>query len=101
MLSNTPSYLELAGGYAAVQCSSRVGVFNRKSATEGAWFGVSNVCVSGVPLPKWHTSRIYKGHEDLSSCKAVLETIKFEEKPSCAKMDLKKFEFHFFCRIYI
>ena len=50
----------------------------------GVWFGASNVCVSGVadPLPKRHTSRICEGHEDLSSCKAVLETVKFEEKLS-------------------
>ena len=39
------------------------------------------------PLPKRHTSRICEGHEDLFSCKVVLEAIKFEEKPSCVKMD--------------
>ena len=27
--------------------------------------------------------RICEGHKDLPSCKAVLEAIKFEEKPSC------------------
>ena len=26
-------------------------------------------------------------YKDLSSCKVVLEAIKFEEKPSCVKMD--------------
>ena len=66
-------------------CNSRVGVFNRISYTEGGVVGTGKVCVSGGvdPLPKQHTSRICKGHEDLSSCKVVLETIKFEEKPFC------------------
>ena len=56
------------------------------------WFGAGNVCVSGVgdALPKQHTGRICEGHEDLSSCKVVLEAIKFEEKPSCVKMDFSK-----------
>ena len=52
-----------------------------------------NVCVSGVgnPLPKRHTNRICDGHEDLSSCYAVPEAIKFDdmdEKPICVKIDL-------------
>ena len=34
------------------------------------------------------TCRICEGHEDLLSCKAVLEAMKFEEKPSCVKTDL-------------
>ena len=34
--------------------------------------------------------RICEGHEDLPSCKAVLEAIKFEEKPSCVEMDFRK-----------
>ena len=36
---------------------------------------------------------ICEGHEDLPSCKAVLEAIKFEEKPSCVEMDFWKWEF--------
>ena len=66
-----------------------VGVFNRISATEGVWFGAGNVCVSGVvnALPKRYTNRICEGHEHLPSCKAVLEAIKFKEKPSCVEMD--------------
>ena len=46
------------------------------------WFGACKVCVSGL-----YTNRICEGHEDLSSCKAVLEAIKLEEKPSCVKID--------------
>ena len=42
------------------------------------WFGTGKVCVSGVAnaLPKRYTNRICEGHEDLSSCKAMLEAIK-------------------------
>ena len=32
-------------------------------------------------------NRICEGHEDLPRSKAVLEAIKFEEKPFCVKMD--------------
>ena len=41
-----------------------------------------HVCVSGVidTLPKRYTNRICEGHEDLSSCKAILEAIKFKER---------------------
>ena len=31
---------------------------------------------------------LMEGHKDLPSCKAVLEAIKFEEKPSCVEMDV-------------
>ena len=46
-------------------------------------------CVSGVvdALPKRYTNSICEGQEDLPSCKAVLEAIKLEEKPSCVEMD--------------
>ena len=42
------------------------------------------VCVSGVadPLPK-QTGFVKATNPILSSCKAVLKPIKFEEKPSC------------------
>ena len=50
----------------------------------GLELGVSGV---GDALPKQYTNRICEGHEDLPSCKAVLEAIKFEEKPSCVEMD--------------
>ena len=84
-------WIELAGGYAAVQsvqysavqCSSRVGVFNCISATIGC------VVWSWQCLCFWCTCRSFtqtahcEGHGDYSSCKAVLETIKFKEKPSC------------------
>ena len=63
-------------------CSNRVGMF----VPQGVWFRAGNVCVAH-PLPKRHTSRICEGHEDLSSCKVVLEAIKIKEKPSCVKMD--------------
>ena len=58
-------------------------MFNRISSTVG--------CVVwswqfADPLPKRHISRICEGHEDLPSCKVVLEAIKFKEKPSCVKM---------------
>ena len=64
--------------------SSRVGVFNHfgtVSAIVGVWFGA--MCVSGVGdlLPKRQTTGICNGHEDLSSCLAVPEAIKFDEKP--------------------
>ena len=67
----------------AVQCSSRVGVFNCISATIGC------VVWSWQCLCFWCTCRSFtqtahcEGHGDYSSCKAVLETIKFKEKPSC------------------
>ena len=50
------------------------------------------MCVSGVgdPLPKRQTIGICDGHEDLSSCLAVLEAIKFDEKPICVRIDLSK-----------
>ena len=50
---------------------------------KGVWFGARNVGVSGVvdALPKRYTNRICEGHEDLPSSRAVLEAIKFEEKP--------------------
>ena len=53
------------------------------------WFGAGKVCVSGVvdALPKRYTNRICEGHEDLPSCKAVLEAIKFEGKPSYVELD--------------
>ena len=56
---------------------------------KGVWFGAGKVCVSGVAdaLPKRYTNRICEGHEDLPSCKAILEAIKFTEKPSCVEMD--------------
>ena len=41
----------------------------------------------GDALPERQTSRFCEGHKDLPSCKVVLEAIKFEEKPSCVKMD--------------
>ena len=40
-----------------------------------------------VLLILYPNSALAEGHEDLSSCKVVLETIKFEEKPSCVKMN--------------
>ena len=40
-------------------------------------------------LSMLYTNKICEGHEDLSSCKAVLEATKFEEKPSCVKMDFR------------
>ena len=65
------------------QCSSRVGVANRISATVGgvvwSW---QCLCVSCVPI--FYPNDICECHEDLSSCKAA---IKFEEKSSCVKMD--------------
>ena len=68
-----------------------VGVFNRMCyrLTEGCVVWSCNVCVSGVgdALPKRYTNRICEGHEDLPSCKAVLEAINFEEKPSCVEID--------------
>ena len=88
MLSNTPcclpscyllKALELEAMLRWYQCRSRVGVFNRISATIGRlcfW-----CCRSFTQTTH------YEGHEDLSSCKAVLEVIKFNEKPSCVKMD--------------
>ena len=49
-------------------------------------------CVSGVdyPLPKRQTIRICDGHEDLSSCLAIPEAIKFDEKekPICVEIEL-------------
>ena len=39
-------------------------------------------------FPSFTQTAHCEGHEDLSSCKVVLEAIKFEEKPSCVKMDL-------------
>ena len=73
---------------------------------KGVWFRAGNVCVSGVvdALPKRYTNRICEGHEDLPSYKAVLEAIKFEEKPSCVKNKLLKvseFQIFFFLQIYI
>ena len=50
-------------------------------------FGAGSVSGAADPLPERHTSKICEGHEDLPSCKVVLEAIKFEEKPSCVKMD--------------
>ena len=59
------------------------------------WFGASGsglelFCVSGVdyPLPKRQTIRICDGHEDLSSCQAIPEAIKFDEKPICVEIEL-------------
>ena len=43
--------------------------------------------LSVLYIPKRYTNRICEGHEDLPSSKAVLEAIKFEEKPFCVKMD--------------
>ena len=40
-----------------------------------------------ILYPNGTLAEFAKATEDLSSCKAVLETIKFEEKPSCVKMD--------------
>ena len=61
----------------------------RRVQPYGVWFGAGNVCVSGVvdALPKRYTNRICEGQEDLPSCKAILEAIKFEEKPSCVELD--------------
>ena len=43
-------------------------------------------------------NRICEGHEDLpSSCKAVLDVIKFEEKPSCVEMDFSESEYFLKC----
>ena len=46
-------------------------------------------CVSGVvdALPN-DTLTGFAKDEELPSCKAVLEAIKFEEKPSCIKIDV-------------
>ena len=63
------------------------------------WFGTGNVCVSGVvdALPKRYTNRICEGHEDLPSCKVVLEAIKFKKKPSYVEMDFYFLSFKKFC----
>ena len=54
-------------------------MLNHISTNMGGACGLElgNVCVSSVALPKQHTSRICEGHEDLPSCKVVLEAIKF------------------------
>ena len=64
--------------------------FGTVSAIVGVWFGA--MCVSGVgdPLPKRQTIGICDGHEDLSSCYAVPEAIKFDEKFICVRIDLSK-----------
>ena len=61
--------------------------FSVYAATKGGV--IWQCCVSGVAdtLPKRYANRICEGHEDFSSCKAVLEAIKFEGKPSYVKMD--------------
>ena len=71
-------------------CTGRhVQPYNLLPKGTGVRFGAGNVCISGAvdALPKRYTNRICEGHEDLLSCKAVLEAIKFEEKPSCVEMD--------------
>ena len=92
--------LEAMLQYSAVQ-TSREGVFNRNvsSTVGGVVWSVS--CVAN-PLPKRHTSRICEGHEDLSSCKVVLEAIKRSLPVLKWTSESEYFlSFKFFCRIYI
>ena len=57
------------------------------------WFGAGNVCVSGVvdALSFYTLTGFAKATKSCPaakpSFKAVLEAIKFEEKPSCVEMD--------------
>ena len=45
--------------------------------------------VLSMLYPNGYTDRICEGHDDLSCCKAVLDAIKLQEKPSCVKMDFR------------
>ena len=68
------------------------------------WFraGTGNVCVCGVvdALPKLYTKRINGGHEDLPSCKAVLEAYKFLPVLKWTSESEYFLSFKFFCRHY-